>query len=125
MITDINISVTNGNNAFIYESSAGTPVDAIPAPNVYTDFLLDPGGGSSPNYTNFITLGDGVSSSRLYGCLAPTATPKYAWSAASGGTTLPKGGFSLGPNPVSILQVVAAGGTLGTTLNPATNCPRG
>ena len=132
VITGINISIsmTNSSSPFLVENASGNPVDANPATDGYTHFLLAPGSGNSPN---FISLGDGVSGSRLYGCLA--ATGEYKWTAnasvpVSGNGSL-SGGFFPAPlspgHPLPILEIAVprASDTL-TTGNAATGwCPGG
>jgi hypothetical protein len=106
IITGINIKVST-TSQFQWYSSSGGPVDAETSVDGYTHFLLNPGSTSSPNY---ISLGDDVNSTELYGCLAATGKGSYAWNAIQnfeGGFSSAKGPAGiLGTGPVDILQVV-------------------
>ena len=74
----------------------GSPVDAETTVDGYTHFLLNPGSTSSPNY---ISLGDNVNSTGLYGRLAAAGKGIYAWNAIQNFD----GGFSSAKGPTGIL----------------------
>ena len=122
IITGINIKVST-TSQFQWYSSSGSPVNAETTVNGYTHFLLNPGSTSSPNY---ISLGDGVNSTELYGCLAATGKGIYTWNAIQnfeGGFSSAKGPTGiLGTGPVNILQVVVPS-IASTQQDPVTGVP--
>ena len=123
IITGINIKVST-TSQFQWYSLSGSPVNAETTVNGYTHFLLNPGSTSSPNY---ISLGDNVNSTGLYGCLAAAGKGIYAWNAIQnfdGGFSSAKGPTGiLGTGPVDILQVVLPSGALPSGQDASTGIP--